>query len=160
MGGAIAARLRYCHPSSSARIGALCCLVLSGIIAVGVASAGNKLPISLHTVISLFCSSLLFLLVTSNPGSILPNLFELPFLRTLGKYSYAMYVFQNPLIPLASTFVSISIVSEYVGVGLAATIAYITIMSAGTLLLAIFSWHLLEKRMLKLRTTLENRWSA
>ena len=157
MGGAIAARLRYCDPSSSARIGALYCLVVSGIIAVGVASAGNKLPISLHTVISLFCSSLLLLLVTSNPGSLLPKLFELPFLRTFGKYSYAMYVFQNPLISLASNFISVSILNAYVGVGLAATSAYITIMLAATLLLAVISWHLLEKKMLKLRTTLENR---
>lgn len=158
MGGAIAAKLRAGAPSPSLRLGALCSLVASGIIAVGVASAGNKLPISLHTVISLFCASLLLLLLTSKPSSLLPNLFEFPIFRTLGKYSYAMYVFQSPLIPLASSYISVSILTAYVGSGLAATAAYITIMFAFTFLLGLFSWHLLEKQALSLRKTWEARW--
>ena len=158
MGSAIAASLRIGNLSPRLRFGALCSLGMSGLVAVGVASAGNKLPISLHTVISLFCASLLLLLVTSRPDSHLPKLFGIQFLRTLGKYSYAMYVFQSPIIPLASSFISVSQLASTVGGGFTAMAAYIAIMFGATFLLALISWHLLEKPMLGLRQRLETRW--
>ncbi len=94
----------------------------------------------------------LTLLATSQRESRLAKFFESLSLRMLGKYSYAMYIFQSPIIPLLAAF-SFSIdglmamgVNRY-----GAAAIYTSTMFALTVLLAVVSWNLLEKHCLKLR---------
>ena len=150
-GGAIAARLRMGETSPAIRWGALCGLVSFGLFSLAIAMNGERLPISLHTFISLFCASLLLLLLTAKRDSLLANSFELSFLRLLGKYSYAMYVFQSPIIPVTANWISLSILIKYIGNGQAASVSYVVIMFSITLLLAMISWYVLEKPILQLR---------
>ncbi len=151
-GAAIAARLRLGETSPSIRWGALFGLASCGFFSLVIAMKGNRLPISLHTLISLFCASLLLLLLTAKRDSWLAFAFELPFLRVLGKYSYAMYVFQSPIIPLAANWISLSILTKYIGNAQGASASYVVIMFSITLVLAIISWFALERPILRLRS--------
>ena len=137
--------------SPAIRWGALFGLASFGLFSLAIAMNGNKLPISLHTIISLFCASLLLLLLIAKRDSLLANSFELSFLRLLGKYSYAMYVFQSPIIPVTANWISLSILIKYIGNGQAASVSYVVIMFSITLLLAMISWYVLEKPILQLR---------
>ncbi len=154
-GGAIAAKLRMGESAPSFRWGALVGLVSCGFFSLVIALNGSRLPISLHTFISLFCASLLSLLLTANRDSWLAFVFELPFLRFLGKYSYAMYVFQSPIIPVTANWISLSILTKYIGNAQAASASYVVIMFSITLVLAILSWYALERPILRLRSNSE-----
>jgi peptidoglycan/LPS O-acetylase OafA/YrhL len=72
-------------------------------------------------------------------------------LRMLGRYSYGMYVFQNPLIPLLSVLFTAETLAIAVGSPLWGRLIYIALMSGITLIVAIGSWHLYEKHFLKLK---------
>ena len=70
-------------------------------------------------------------------------------LRSVGKYSYAMYVFHVPIHALLSPLVSRWWGSETVGAG--GALAYIMIASGATYLAAMASYHLFEARLLALK---------
>ena len=72
-------------------------------------------------------------------------------LRILGKFSYAMYVFQNPLIPLLGFLISPAILTDLFENPLVGGVAYVAIMFGVTFVLAIMSWYCLEMWFLKLR---------
>ena len=71
----------------------------------------------------------------------------------LGKYSYAMYVIQSPLIPIIGMLSIGQTAFNAVGgaESIFAHLVYIGFMFALTLGLAILSWNLIEKRFLELR---------
>jgi peptidoglycan/LPS O-acetylase OafA/YrhL len=73
-----------------------------------------------------------------------------------GKYSYAMYVFQAPLIPLLAPWLTAGIIADSVGSVLAGRLIYIATMSTLTFALALLSWNLLEKHCLKLKSRFES----
>lgn len=104
-----------------------------------------------HTVMALLWASGLSILVTSIRGAALSRWFELPFLRILGKYSYAMYIFQSPLIPLSAGIISVEKLQSIVSSQFVAAILYVAIMSLFTFCIAIISWNCLEKHFLKWR---------
>ena len=76
-------------------------------------------------------------------------------LRFFGKYSYGMYVFQNLLIPVVASWLSVEILQNYLGSQLVAKLTYLTLMSALTIAAALASWHLFEKHVLKLKFRFE-----
>jgi peptidoglycan/LPS O-acetylase OafA/YrhL len=74
-----------------------------------------------------------------------------PVLRFLGKYSYGIYVFQNLLIPVVGSWLSVNILQQHLGSQLLARLFYLALMSALTIAAAAASWHLFEKHVLKLK---------
>lgn len=113
--------------------------------------SGRTLLTIRFSLVALAYASGLTLLVTSREGSLEVRFFETQIMRTLGKYSYAMYIFQSPIIPLVASYVSVAKVAS-LGVDVfTATAIYTTSMFALTFILAILSWNLLEVHFLRLR---------
>jgi len=104
-----------------------------------------------YTIVSLLWCALLLIVVSSKAGTIERRIFEMASLRVLGKYSYAMYVFQTPLIPLLSFCISPEILNTALANPYWGGLAYVATMFAITLVFAVFSWHCLEKWCLQLR---------
>ena len=94
---------------------------------------------------------ILIWLLNADRTDVLARFFNLRLLRSLGKYSYAMYVFQNPLIPLMSAVLSVTSLTSALGDPVVAHLVYIALMSTVTYLAAIASWNLLERHFLKLK---------
>ena len=74
-----------------------------------------------------------------------------PGLAFFGKYSYAMYVFQLPLVELTAPWLTAGGICASVGSVFWGRLAYIAVMSALTTLCAVVSWHFFEKRVLRLK---------
>jgi peptidoglycan/LPS O-acetylase OafA/YrhL len=72
-----------------------------------------------------------------------------PVLRSFGKYSYAIYLFHQPLNQLIGEPVLHSLEPD--GVGLAAGLAYLAVVIAATYALALASYHGYEKHFLALK---------
>lgn len=107
------------------------------------------LPMSIYAV---FFGSLIVLAITAKPDSRFGRIWNWRVLHVLGKYSYAMYVFQLPLIPLLAVCFTADSLSETLGSALFGRLSYIALMFTATLLLAVASWHLYEKHFLRLKT--------
>jgi peptidoglycan/LPS O-acetylase OafA/YrhL len=70
-------------------------------------------------------------------------------LRSFGKYSYAIYLFHQPLNQMVGDPVLHSLEPD--GVGLAAGLAYIAVVTGATYVLALASYHGYEKHFLALK---------
>jgi peptidoglycan/LPS O-acetylase OafA/YrhL len=108
-----------------------------------------------HTTFAILFGGVVALAATSSPQSWWHRVWNSRILGTFGRYSYAMYVFQAPLIPLLAPVFSTALLMNYTGSLLGARIIYILTMTAITLGLAILSWNLLEKHCLKLKKRFE-----
>ncbi|MCA9132775.1 MAG: acyltransferase [Planctomycetales bacterium] len=104
-----------------------------------------------HTLWPLIWASVLIWLLTAGQQRQLARFFNLSPLRKLGKYSYAMYVFQSPLIPLTAGVVSVPQLAAWSGSQLWAPVLYLLLLSALTYAAALLSWYLLERHCLKLK---------
>ena len=104
-----------------------------------------------YSLVSLLWVSLLACVLSSPKRALGLRFFEGVALRVLGKYSYAMYVFQSPIILLLGTAITPTILSKTIGNSYCGGIAYVGIMFAITLGLAVLSWHGFEKRFLQLK---------
>lgn len=108
-----------------------------------------------HTTFAIFFGGVVALAATSAPSSRWHKIWNSRVLGMFGRYSYAMYVFQAPLIPLLAPLLSAEILMQSTGSLLAARILYILSMTAITLALATVSWNVLEKHCLKLKKRFE-----
>jgi peptidoglycan/LPS O-acetylase OafA/YrhL len=89
---------------------------------------------------------------TSAPTSALASrCFSAGWLRFFGKYSYGMYIFQYPLIPILAPILSVELLSDRLGSGWVARIAYIVLMTTITTVVAYASWHLYERHFLSFK---------
>ena len=77
-------------------------------------------------------------------------------MRFFGKYSYAMYVFQNLLLFSLEPYFSAQIVGERIGSDFLGRLVYLGVMFAATTLTALVSWHLFEKHFLALKSRFES----
>ncbi len=107
-----------------------------------------------YTVVGLLFASLLVLVLTS-PGSRVQTFLTIAPLRALGKYSYAMYVFNKPMFQLARWCMSGELGLS--GLPLLALAGYLVLGVALTFGAALLSWHLLEKHFLELKRFFEAR---
>ena len=125
-------------------------LVLLVLFAATLLLGKNDLTIR-YTIVSL--AGTLILLSTLNTNSKSPerHLFENPILRSLGTYSYAMYIFQLPLIPLLGPWISPVTCEFWCGHRLLGAFLYVGVMFATTYALSFLSWYIFESRILSLR---------
>jgi len=93
----------------------------------------------------------LILVVSSPPEAWLCRLGNSRALQFFGKYSYAMYVFQLPLIYLLAPLVTATGIAGLVGSQVIGQAVYCAILFATTTALALASWNLFEKRLLTLK---------
>jgi peptidoglycan/LPS O-acetylase OafA/YrhL len=104
------------------------------------------------TLVGVLFAGVLFTAVV--PGSAISTkaLFERPTLRFFGKYSYALYVFHQP-VALGLTAMGFSVASfpRVAGSMLPGGIAFTLIAGAISVALALISWNLFEKRFLQLK---------
>jgi peptidoglycan/LPS O-acetylase OafA/YrhL len=100
---------------------------------------------------AVLCGALLVLTITARPKSPFGWLGNSQALQFFGKYSYAMYVFQNLLIPLLAGVVTAPGLARTLGSAWLGQAAYCAIMFAATTLVALASWHLFEKHWLALK---------
>lgn len=103
------------------------------------------------TVYALAFCALMVLVIHSSECGLWGRLWRMPLLRHLGKYSYGMYVFQNPLLLAAPALLSVESWRARLDSSIAGGAAYLSTMFALTWLAALASWHLYEKQFLKLK---------
>ncbi len=111
------------------------------------------LPGSLHlSLAALAFGALLLFAVTSPDGSSAARFFTSGFLRTFGKYSYALYVF-NQMVAFFPGNVKVH--EKLVALTSSPSIALVLFAAGGvgiSFLLAWASWHLMEKHFLRLKS--------
>ena len=126
-------------------------LVVFGLAAVAIELTGRRLfglPIAVW---ACACGALLVLVLAATRSSPLGRFGNSPILQFYGKYSYAMYVFQLPLIYLLAPFVSATGMSTLLGSAWLGQGIYCAIMFALTTGAALVSWHCYEKHWLQLK---------
>jgi peptidoglycan/LPS O-acetylase OafA/YrhL len=105
-----------------------------------------------YTVLAVFFGSLVALAAASPEGSALSRVFSAPFLRTFGKYSYALYLFHVPVRRwIRDSYFPVAAFPTWLGSPLPGQLLFYVAATAPAFLLAWASWHLYEKQVLKLR---------
>ena len=132
-------------------------LLLTGTAALTLDLLDRRLFGAGYTLWAAACGALLILLVAARAGSALSRLGHSQFLRFFGKYSYAMYVVQLPLLYLLAPVVTANGLAAACSSPLIGQLLYAALMFALTTLLALLSWRLFEKRLLALKTHFEPR---
>jgi peptidoglycan/LPS O-acetylase OafA/YrhL len=152
LGAAVAYLARTPEGLSRYRNYAIYGAMASAVGCIGLyALTGRFLTIS-HSAWACLCASFMIVLLTGKTTMPLASLFRNEALRSLGKYSYAMYVFQSPLIPILAGVWSVAGIAAQFGMDAKTDVTPTLIYSAGmffaTYSIAIASWHLFEKRLL------------
>jgi peptidoglycan/LPS O-acetylase OafA/YrhL len=102
-----------------------------------------------YTLLALMYGGLLVLALEAPNWS---RAFANPFLRTLGKYSYALYLFNNPIRAVVRDLVyGPASFATFMGSAMPGQILFYVLSFALTLPLAWLSWHLFEKHFLALK---------
>jgi peptidoglycan/LPS O-acetylase OafA/YrhL len=104
------------------------------------------------SIYAVFFGALIILAITARPSTWAGRFWNSRLLRLLGKYSYGMYIFQKPLIPLLAVLFTAESLSGTFGSPLWGRLAYIGLMSSATLLVAMTSYHCYEQHFLKLKS--------
>ena len=105
-----------------------------------------------YTLIALFFGSLLVLVLCARPDGALARCFDSAFLRSFGKYSYALYLFHLPLRALIrDTLFGPAQFPFVLGSQIPAQLFFYVISTALAFAFAFASWHLYEKQFLKLK---------
>jgi peptidoglycan/LPS O-acetylase OafA/YrhL len=103
-----------------------------------------------HTLTALLFGAILVLCLPVTPRSSLATGAASPILRFFGRYSYALYVFHNPLLWFRPVF-SLAFIPTVFGSQLPAYLLWLAISIGATVAVAVVSWHLLEKPFLKMK---------
>jgi peptidoglycan/LPS O-acetylase OafA/YrhL len=103
-----------------------------------------------HTLLALFFGAILVLTVVAPAGGPLARTMASPFLRFFGRYSYALYVF-HPLLLWFKPAFSLAFVPAVFGSLLPAYLLWLALSIGATVVVALISWHLLEKQFLKMK---------
>lgn len=159
LGGAAAAAVRI--PTWNARLLAMHdrCLVWAGMLGLfGLLVTrgfwtGTLAGISIgYTIVALTSTLVLIAIVgaEASGASGWISIFRWRPLRAMGKYSYAIYIFHKPLHDLAGKPLLKALRID-VSQSVAWSAAYMAVAIACSFLLAFCSWHLLEKRFLRMK---------
>jgi peptidoglycan/LPS O-acetylase OafA/YrhL len=113
-----------------------------------------------ETLYAAFFAATLAVILGSATNSWTTRICESRFLRFFGKYSYAMYIFQNPLVPLMALLFTSNQLESLTGSFVAGRVIYGLLMAAATTLAALASWNLFEKHFLALKDILAPKTHA
>lgn len=129
-------------------------LVATSILLAPMLLTGKRLMMIPETLFAAFFAALLALIICGSAHAWYTKLCETRFLRFFGKYSYAMYIFQNPLIPLTALLVTSQHLETLTGSFIAGRMLYGLLMVVITTGAALLSWNLFEKHFLSLKEVL------
>ncbi|WP_020471831.1 acyltransferase family protein [Zavarzinella formosa] len=102
-----------------------------------------------YTLTAIACASLIVWALTAT-DRFSRTIWHSRVLRKLGQYSYAMYVFQNLLVPAGERFWPVADLIDTLG-SLGGRLAYVALGFGVTFVAAFISWHAYEKHFLKLK---------
>lgn len=136
----------------------LLCLILVSAFAAHAGTLDQRNPLIYtlgFTGIALCFGSMLVLAVTAprdKPhGTSARRLVDNGFMRTLGKYSYALYLCHGPVATGVRLLYHPRRQPLYFGSSIPRTLIYVGLTVLASLAVALLSWHLLEKHFLKLK---------
>ena len=139
----------YALPATLGSLAGLLAVVAVGRTPYSGGLAMDTLGLLFSTV---FFGGFLAIAVNAPPGSRVNRFTAAPVLRFFGKYSYALYVFHQPLaIVLRRAGMTVEHLSRALGGRPAAVVAINGIDFALSIALAFASWHWFEKQFLKLK---------
>lgn len=98
--------------------------------------------------------TVLILALAAAPGGWHARFWNSRILRFFGKYSYGLYVFHYPLISTFEAWFRISRLTSLTGSPVLARVLFIGLCTGCTLILALLSWNLFEKHVLKFKDRL------
>jgi peptidoglycan/LPS O-acetylase OafA/YrhL len=97
-------------------------------------------------------AAVILLAVVAKPASLLHRVLAFPTLRVLGRYSYAMYLFHQPLIlALIGLGLTTAVLPPIAGSAWPGAVAFALLAITVSFVAALVSWHLLEKHCLRLK---------
>lgn len=128
--------------------------VATAILLVPLVLTGKRLMMIPETIFAVFFTSVLAIILGGDSHAWYKKLCETSFLRFFGKYSYAMYIFQNPLIPLTALLFTSKEFESLTGSFVAGRLLYGLLMAAITTAVSLLSWNLFEKHFLSLKDVL------
>jgi peptidoglycan/LPS O-acetylase OafA/YrhL len=99
-----------------------------------------------YTVSALFSAGLIGVFITHPPQNTLRRIFRFPPLAFLGKYSYSMYLFH-----MAAALILLDVFWHSELRGWKPFVLYPVAAYAATIMIALLTWHLLEKHMLNFK---------
>ncbi len=128
-------------------------VILSYFLLTG--SINKKLTIMIqygYSVVAFFFGSLLVILLTQNPVSYSNRILSSNFLKTFGKYSYALYLFNQPIVALINNNIfNYRTFPRLYGSMIPGQVIFLLLVIIFTFILAYISWHIFEKHFLKLK---------
>lgn len=112
----------------------------------------SSVPLMLggYTTAALFTLGLIGIFITHPPGNIFRRIFSNPILTFLGKYSYSMYLFH-----MTAVLILLDVFWYSEMRGWKAFFLYPATTYIATIVIALLTWHLLEKHMLGLKKYFE-----
>ena len=109
------------------------------------------------TLLGAFFGAMMFFSVAGTPDSRYKRVLSSHGLRFLGKYSYALYVFHQPVAVLLAAFGLPSILMRLGASEFAAQMGYAGFATLASVVLALWSWNAFEKHFLKLKDRVGQR---
>ncbi|HEY0943745.1 MAG TPA: acyltransferase [Opitutaceae bacterium] len=156
LGGLLAAGLRMPGMMSALRrpawalaVASLGCLMFQHLAVGDYMHWGMRIPG--FTAVALLFAALLYSTLAVPGGHPWARFWSCPPLVFFGKYSYALYVFHLPVIPVLNHVAPVSRFAAWTGSPLAGLLAYTAVGTVVCLGLALLSWHCYEKHFLSLK---------
>jgi peptidoglycan/LPS O-acetylase OafA/YrhL len=105
------------------------------------------------SLIALVAGALVTFATTTPAATVAHRFLALPALRSVGRYSYAMYIFHFPIVGLLhERRIAPDALPTFLGSHLPAQIGFTTLCFALTYVVAFVSWHLIEQPILRFKS--------
>lgn len=95
--------------------------------------------------------AIIVMAVVGPAGGLVRGAFSMRWLVFFGKYSYALYVFHYMMLPLFERYASMELLKAKVGSFIVAVAIRMAVCTVASIVVALLSWHLIEKHFLKLK---------
>jgi peptidoglycan/LPS O-acetylase OafA/YrhL len=105
-----------------------------------------------YTLLAITFGAALIVGITARPGTAVNRVLNAPSLRWMGKYSYGLYVFHQPIaVMLPLVGITARLIPPLGGLALFGQLLFSLIAGVITVTTALASWHFLEKHFLGLK---------